>query len=215
MPALLCDINETTLDLAPVRDAVEASLGEGSAPLWFTRLLHLSTVNAIVGPHRPFGELGKAAFLALHGEEGGETAWAAVAASFADMPAHPDVRPGIERFRAAGWQVFALTNSSPATVDAGLSAAGVADLFDGRFTVEEAGAFKPSPEPYRHALTAAGLDPATTWMVASHDWDLAGAGAVGLNTAFLARPGMPWASAYPPPDRTASGYDTLADQLLQ
>lgn len=211
MPALFCDVNETTLDLAPVREVVDGSLGEGGSGTWFARMLHLSTVNAMVGPHRPFGELGRAAFLALGGDE---AVWPDVVAAFGRLPAYPDVRPGLERFRAAGWEVFALTNSSPATVEAGFGGADVADLFDRRFSVDSVGRFKPAPEPYLHALDETGVDVGSAWMVACHDWDLAGAADVGMPTAYITRPTVPWADVYPAPTVTTDGYEGLADLLL-
>ena len=50
-------------------------------------------------------------------------------------------------------------------------------------------------------------------MVACHDWDLAGAKAVGMRTAFVARPGMSSAAALPPADLTVSDFVELADRL--
>lgn len=53
---------------------------------------------------------------------------------------------------------------------------------------ESAGAYKPSPEVYRLALDAAGCAPDRVLMVAAHAWDLRGAQAVGMRTAYVARP---------------------------
>jgi 2-haloacid dehalogenase len=49
-------------------------------------------------------------------------------------------------------------------------------------------AYKPAPEVYRLALTAAGCPPERVLMVAAHSWDLRGAQATGMRTAYVRRP---------------------------
>lgn len=217
MTAIVCDVNETLLDLAPLAPVLDHHLGPEAASLWFARLLHHSTVNALVGEYRPFGELAAAAFASVAQSRGvapPSGAWEEVAATLASLAAHPDVVPGLARFRAAGWTVAALTNSAPSALAAGLAAAGLTDLVDRPISVEAVGRFKPAPEPYRHALAVLGVTAGDAWMVACHDWDLAGADAVGMRTAFVARPGMPRSPAYPPADVVVPDLVELANRLL-
>ncbi|MCZ4513066.1 haloacid dehalogenase type II [Streptomyces sp. ActVer] len=62
-------------------------------------------------------------------------------------------------------------------------------------SAEDARAYKPAPEVYRLALDAAGCPPERVLMVAAHAWDLRGAQAVGMRTAYVCRPvGDPSAS---------------------
>ncbi|MEU8824961.1 haloacid dehalogenase type II [Streptomyces sp. NPDC048636] len=63
-------------------------------------------------------------------------------------------------------------------------------------SAEDARAYKPAPEVYRLALDAAGCPPERVLMVAAHAWDLRGAQAVGMRTAYVQRPGGD------PPQRT-------------
>ena len=53
---------------------------------------------------------------------------------------------------------------------------------------ETAGAYKPLPEAYLNNIRLLGLTPPDCMMVAAHNDDLAAAQAVGMQTAFLARP---------------------------
>ncbi|MFC8128292.1 haloacid dehalogenase type II [Streptomyces sp. NPDC057302] len=55
-------------------------------------------------------------------------------------------------------------------------------------SAEDAQAYKPAPEVYRLAIEAAGCPPEHVLMVAAHAWDLRGAQAVGMRTAFVQRP---------------------------
>lgn len=55
-------------------------------------------------------------------------------------------------------------------------------------SAEAVQAYKPAPEVYRLALDAAGCPPERVLMVAAHAWDLRGAQAVGMRTAYVRRP---------------------------
>ncbi|GAA3104179.1 haloacid dehalogenase type II [Streptomyces rectiviolaceus] len=55
-------------------------------------------------------------------------------------------------------------------------------------SAEAARAYKPAPEVYRLAIEAAGCPPERVLMVAAHAWDLRGAQAVGMRTAYVQRP---------------------------
>ncbi len=215
MPTLFCDVNETTLDLAPISAAVDRTLGAGASHLWFARLVHHSTVVTLTGGFASFTDLAGAAFASTADTLGGDGgAWQVIAPLFGELSAHPDVVPGLQRFRDAGWAVVALTNSPMDSLERGLRSAGVTGCFDRLLTVEATRRYKPDPAPYRWAMEQLSVVPGDAWMVAVHDWDLAGAANVGMRTAFLARPGMPRSPAFPAPDIVADDYVALADRLL-
>ncbi|MBQ1101199.1 haloacid dehalogenase type II [Streptomyces sp. b94] len=55
-------------------------------------------------------------------------------------------------------------------------------------SAEDVRAYKPAPEVYQLALDAAGAPPERVLMVAAHAWDLRGAQAAGMRTAYVQRP---------------------------
>lgn len=71
---------------------------------------------------------------------------------------------------------------------------------------EEVGAYKPDPSVYRRAARALGRAPRDLTMVAAHPWDLRGAAAVGMRTAYVRRPG----EGQPLAD---DAFDLVADDL--
>ena len=75
------DVNETLLDLTPVKKSVGEALGGRPelAPLWFTTLLQYSLVATVADRYLDFGEVG-AAWI----PDGGTDAWLA-ANGFAHM----------------------------------------------------------------------------------------------------------------------------------
>jgi 2-haloacid dehalogenase len=82
--------------------------------------------------------------------------------------------------------------------------------WDAVLGAEIAHAYKPQPEVYLASVAALGLEPAEATIVAAHDHDLEAAQALGLGTAFVARPREHGA----PRDATPQGaYDHVATDL--
>jgi 2-haloacid dehalogenase len=97
----------------------------------------------------------------------------------------PDVLPGLRRLRAR----FVLTPLSNASFAGMVHLARFARLpWDCILTAEQARCYKPRPEVYRMAIELLGLRADQLLMVAAHNYDLGAARAVGLRTAFVARP---------------------------
>lgn len=75
-------------------------------------------------------------------------------------------------------------------------------------SAETVSAYKPAPEVYRLAIETAGCPPDRVLMVAAHAWDLRGAQAAGMRTAFVQRPR---ADTPAETDRFDAQFDELAD----
>jgi 2-haloacid dehalogenase len=192
---LIFDVNETLLDLAPLKTSVGKALGgrEDLLPLWFSTMLHYSLVETLSGHYHSFGEIGTAALMMVARVQGiditQEDAKAAIVTPLRALPPHPDVVSALNALRAQGYRIVSLTNSSAVGVETQFRHAGLTALFDKRYTVDTVKKFKPHPDTYRMVLTDLGLAPSEALMVAAHAWDVTGAAAVGLQTAFIARPG--------------------------
>jgi 2-haloacid dehalogenase len=97
----------------------------------------------------------------------------------------PDVVAGLELLRRR-WVVAALSNGNLAFL---VDLARHADLrFDCLLSAELAGVYKPEAEVYLTGIRLLGVKPGEVMMVAAHPFDLKGARAAGLRTAFIDRP---------------------------
>ena len=97
----------------------------------------------------------------------------------------PDVVEGLETLRRAH-VTSTLSNGHTALL---VDLVRHGDLrFDCVLSAELAHAYKPAPEPYLTAARLLGVAPSELMLVAAHPWDLDGARAAGLHTAFVARP---------------------------
>jgi 2-haloacid dehalogenase len=123
------------------------------------------------------------------------------------------VTEGLERIAASGFVMIALTNGSTDVAQAQVTNAGLDGLLKRVVSVDEVGKFKPHPDPYRHAAEVMGLDIGEMVLVASHDWDCAGAMAAGAQSVFVKRPGAIWGLPSPPPKQRVPDLLKLAAAL--
>ncbi|WP_146438736.1 haloacid dehalogenase type II [Crateriforma conspicua] len=211
---LIFDVNETLLDLTPLKTSVGSTLNgrEDLLPLWFSTMLHYSLVENSIDQYHSFGDIGVAALQMVADREGislsPEQAREAIVPVIRSLPAHPDVIEGLRELKRQGYRLVSLTNSSTAGAEAQLQNAGLTDLFEKRYSVEAVRKFKPDGATYRMVLDDLGVAASDAMMVAAHAWDLAGADHVGLQTAFISRPG---ASLYP----NANKPDVIVDDLRE
>jgi 2-haloacid dehalogenase len=97
----------------------------------------------------------------------------------------PDVVGGLLRIKK-NYKIATLSN---ADVSAVVNISKYGELpWDAVFAAEMAGTFKPDPRTYGVAMKYLGLLPSEVMMVACHKYDLKAAKALGLHTAFVARP---------------------------
>lgn len=135
---------------------------------------------------------------------------ARLAAAGQRLPAWGDSVAGLERL-ARHFPVLGLSNAGRAALLRLNAHAGL--RWHQALSAEAASAYKPAPEVYQLAIDSAGCPPERILMVAAHAWDLRGAQATGMRTAYVQRP------VGDPPTSTDvfgwqfSGLSELADEL--
>lgn len=217
-PALVAfDVNETLLSLQPLREAFSSRFGQ-KIPIgeWFARLLHGSTVANIIGPYRPFDEIGVEAMVSLAGLRGIDLdieEARSLVGLMDEAPPHPDVVPAIERMASKGVRMVALTNGSTPVANAQIDNAGLRRFMERVISVDEVRRFKPDRLAYEHAAGVMATPLEDMTLVAAHDWDCAGAQAAGAGAVFVARPGAGWSLPVGPPENVVSDLGELADLL--
>ncbi|MGX1565339.1 haloacid dehalogenase type II [Streptomyces sp. NPDC055506] len=160
--------------------------------------------------HRPYAntEIIDAEAARLVAERAGITDPAAVArlaTAGQRLPPWDDSVAGLERL-AQRSPVVGLSNASRTAL---LRLNRHAELcWHQALSAEAVHAYKPAPEVYRLAVDTAGCPPERVLMVATHAWDLRGAQAAGMRTAYVRRP------AGDPPTRS-DDFDGLFDGLDQ
>ncbi len=101
------------------------------------------------------------------------------------LPAWRDSVDGVGRL-ARRFPVLGLSNATAETLRRLGAHTGLP--WDLALSADAVRAYKPAPEVYGLAVEAAGGDPSRVLMVAAHAWDLRGAQAAGMRTAYVRRP---------------------------
>ena len=120
----------------------------------------------------------------------------------------PEVRPALESL-ASRYTLVAVTNGN-----ARLERIGIDYLFHAVVSARTAGAAKPARPIFDAAVSAGGARAHETLHVGDHpEFDVYGARAAGLRTAWLNRNGHEWPVEFEPPEQTVTNLREL-DELL-
>ncbi|YCM46556.1 haloacid dehalogenase type II [Verrucomicrobiaceae bacterium 227] len=216
---IIFDVNETLLDLAPLKKSVGKALNghEEYLPLWFSTMLHYSLVETLSGEYHDFGDIGTAALMMVAKTQGIEITQAdakeSIVTPLRSLPAHPDVADALKALGEKGYKIVTLTNSSSKGVETQLRNAGLTELVEKRYSIDHVKKYKPHPDTYQMVLDDLGVEAGDVLMVAAHAWDLAGAKNVGLQTAFVHRPGTALYPNVSRPDYVVEDLTKLVELL--
>jgi FMN hydrolase / 5-amino-6-(5-phospho-D-ribitylamino)uracil phosphatase len=119
---------------------------------------------------------------------------------------YDDVHPALERLRAGGYRLFAISNGN-----ADLHRCGIGEYFEGHVSAISAGAAKPDARIFAALVEMAGVGAAEVLHIGDDPVaDVVGARQAGLQSAWLNRSSRAWPTALAPPARTIA---TLAEIL--
>jgi 2-haloacid dehalogenase len=216
---ILFDINETVLDLTTLSTQFNQVFGNDNAlSLWFSQLLHASTVSIATALKTNFAALADAMLdniaaryaMTLTAEHKAE-----LLSCFAKLQAHADIKPALATLRAAGFKTVAFSNSSSALLSSQLEHAQLTEYFDEIISVEQTGSFKPDLHVYQYAAQRLGQPVGSLRLVAAHDWDTHGALSAGLKAAFIDRKGLPYHPLYRQPDIFATNMQRIVEHIIK
>jgi len=219
-PIIVFDVNETLLDLETIRPTFDRIFGDPAAMrLWFANLITYSEALTLAGVYVPFTDIGAAVLRMLAAAREisiTEADAAELTDRFASMPAHPEVPAALRRLRDHGFRLFTLTDNTLAISGRQLEQAGVIDLFERRFSVDETvRRHKPAPEAYGSVGAALGVAAQDICLIACHVWDTLGAVAAGWQAGLILRDGNAPLDVGPQPHYVGGDLDAIADQLIE
>ncbi|MFZ4861945.1 haloacid dehalogenase type II [Sphingobacterium sp. Mn56C] len=216
---LFFDVNETLLDLEPLKVQVNTLLGNKDlGTLWFTSMLQYAFVTSLGRQYADFGTVGAAALemiAANHGISLKPGDAMAVVKQIMHLEPHPDVKEGLSLLKDAGYTLVSFTNSSNYAVNQQLQHAGISSFFDRRISVQDFGRFKPDRDVYDWAARCMGVSNRESMLIAAHGWDIAGAAWAGWQSAFIARAGQQIFPLAPQPQLYENNLTALAQALTE
>lgn len=216
--AIAFDIIGTVFQQTPLRSKVIA-LGLPGAALegWSAAADRDAAALAATGDYRPFAEVQRAALDSVLAEQSLEPSTAdrqaLLDAASTDMSPRDGADEALARAAKAGVTVIALTNGSGDPTRRLLEKAGFASSITHVISTDEVRLAKPRAEVYLRACEVAKVQPEELALVAAHAWDIQGAAAAGLTTAYL-NIDRPYSSAMRPPDLEAETLTKCVEKLL-
>jgi 2-haloacid dehalogenase len=218
LPLLVFDVNETLLDLEVMSPIFEHIFREKFAMReWFANLVLYSEALTLAQSYAPFTDIGAAVMKMLADTRGIQITEAdkrALTDQFSTMPARPEVPGALRRLRQVGFRLFTLTNNLAEVQGRQLANAGLVDLFERRFSVNEVRQHKPAREVYTYVERQLQVGPEHLFLVAAHTWDTLGAVAAGWGAALIKRPGNDILGVGPQPTLVGTDLEDVADQLI-
>ena len=214
---LIFDVNETLLDLEPLKKSINSALkDQNAAEVWFAQLLHYSLVESITNVYHDFSEIG-AAVLKMNAQKHSlnlsDQEIKKILSPIKTLHPYPEVEFGLKQLRDSGYQMVAFSNGKPSVLKKQLEFSQLEQYFDHILSVEGVKKYKPHLDSYHYALKKVGASPENTMMVAAHGWDITGAARAGLQTAFIARKGKFAFPLAPEPSIITTNIKTLAAEL--
>jgi len=222
MPIKACvfDAYGTLFDVAAAaRNAAAEPGGEaltGIWPLlaetWRLKQLEYSWLRAVADDYIPFWQVTQDALdyaLEKHGiEDGGLRK--TLLGLYRRLDSYPEV-PGVLRdLKDAGYATAILSNGSKDMLDAAVDSAGIGDVLDGSYSVEDVGVFKPHASVYAMAEERLGVTGAEIAFFSSNGWDATHASRYGFTTVWVNRSGLPLDRVGAPPAKIVDTLDGCA-----
>ncbi len=214
---IVFDVNETLSDMKPLGAAfARFGMPEGTARLWFTEILRDGFALTASANNPSFAEIATdilRRFIAQGVGTGDvEEQVVHIMGAFMGMSLHPDAAPGVKGMGPIA-QLVTLANGAAAAADSLLTRGGVRDEFSRLLSVQDAPRWKPAREAYEYAAEELGEPADRLLLVAAHPWDIHGANAAGLQTAWINRAGAAYPSYFSPPTIEADDLVALAATL--
>lgn len=211
------DVVETLFSLKSLVPRFErVGLQAGLLPTFFAQMLRDAFALEASGDYRPFRDVAQAALAVMLESQGRKADAAAVdsvLAGFAELEAHADIAPGLERLHALGLRVITLTNGAADNTRKLLARANLERFVERVVSIDEVRRWKPSPEVYLHASRQVGVDAGQMMLVAAHAWDIQGAKRAGLSAAWISRQDKSFSRAMTRPDIRAASLVEVAQAL--
>jgi 2-haloacid dehalogenase len=217
---LVFDLYGTLVDPLSVSDELARTLPRADAQRvaaeWRRKQIEYSFRLTVMGRYEDFAWITERALEFALAECGctlpPDARSAAMAYYFALQP-FADVVPGLEMLLEAGYPMVLLSNGDPAMLRACLESSALQRYFPSVISVDAVRAFKPHPAVYHRAADTAARPIGETRIVSCNPFDVVGAAAAGMRTAWINRAGGPFDTIGDPPGVTVGSLTELASAL--
>jgi 2-haloacid dehalogenase len=190
---LAFDVYGTLIDPFRMEDHLRSDFREKAkeaAELWRSKQIEYSFRRALMKKYQNFDTCtGEALrFVSAHlGIALSDEAQANLLSKYRQLPAYPDVTGALEGLASRGFTITACSNGTEDAVRGSLNYAGVVERFSKIVSVDAIRTFKPDPAVYEYLVAELRTQREGVWLISSNPFDVIGAKACGLRTAWVQR----------------------------
>ena len=189
--AILFDLYGTLLDMSDLERKLNKIFNNNKGyTLWLTVLMQYTIMDNCIGRFNEFTAVAKATLRMTAKKmrvEVTEEKLDDALELFKYLPLHEETIESLSLLQDQGYVLGVLTNASTRIVDERMERTGLVSYFDTVISCDQIKKYKPDIVTYKYAARKMEVEPADMLMVASPAWDIYGAGAAGLKTAFMER----------------------------
>ena len=218
---LAFDVYGTLIDPFHMEEHLHGAFGEKAkeaSELWRSKQIEYSFRRALMKKYRTFDACTAQALRFVTAQLGislSEAAQEELMSQYLQLPAYPDVTGALDELASRGFTIAACSNGTESAVRGLLDHAGVLPRFRKIVSVDPIRTFKPDPAVYEHLVAELRARREMVWLVSSNPFDVIGAKACGLRTAWVQRDPKrvfdPWEFA---PDLVVHGLAELPGKLI-
>ncbi|TXB61494.1 haloacid dehalogenase type II [Phaeodactylibacter luteus] len=190
--ALVFDAYGTLFDVNSINQTLQELLPQQAqevAAIWRRKQLEYTWLRTLMGQYRDFYALTEEALaFALHqcGASLEEPQQRQLMGAYYRLKVFPDVPEALSTL-AQSHTLAVLSNANPSLLERATAWNGIDEHFSALISADEIQHYKPVPAVYALAEARLGLPAKEMLFVSSNTWDVAGAAAAGLQTAWLNR----------------------------
>jgi len=217
--ALAFDMYGTLIDPARMSEQLERLFpedGQALAQMWRQRQLEFTFRLAAMERYEDFAQVTRKALdytLEARSYTLDAAQKDALLAQYDRLEPFDDVKPGLERLKQAGHMLAVFSNGTPKMLDALVENAGLRGYFKEIISVDAVQTYKPAPRTYRHVASRLMRAIGETRLISSNPFDIVGAEAIGMQTAWINRSGAIFDPLGPRPALIVGTLTELADRL--
>lgn len=220
--ALCFDMYGTLCDTSSVIEALadELAVPEGTVAsvdeLWRRKQLQYAYQLSLMDAYESFWSVTGHALdygLAAHNLEVDDSTRDRILGSYEYLSPFPDAVETLEALTANGHEVTVLSNGNPEMLATLAENAGLEEFLSEIISAHEVRTFKPSPAVYENAARRLDRPLSGCRLVSANAWDVAGASAAGMATAWVDRSGDPFETIGGEPDIVVSALGELGTEM--
>jgi 2-haloacid dehalogenase len=216
--AVVFDAYGTLFDVASAVSRHAQRVGPNAkalAELWRRKQLEYTWLRTLTGAYHDFWHItGESLDYTLAAFALTDPALrAALMEQYLALDAYADVKPALQRLRAAGKKTAILSNGAPSMLIAAVNTAGLAQLLEPPISVDAVRQFKPHPQVYQLAVDRLGVPRERILFVSANGWDAWAGSQFGFTAAWINRQRAPRESLPGSPEAEIAGVGDVPGLL--